>query len=52
MAGRRMRETGFYGNAIRQVDAPAKGNVWNGGFRQSGASGCGYTGVYGACQPP
>lgn len=37
MAGRRMQETGFYGSAIRQVDAPAKGNVWNGGFRQSGA---------------
>ena len=30
MAGRRMQETGFYGNAIRQEDAPAKGNVWNG----------------------
>lgn len=30
MAGRCMQETGFYGNAIRQVDAPVKGNVWNG----------------------
>ena len=27
MAGRRMQETGFYGNTIKQEDAPAKGNV-------------------------
>lgn len=30
MAGRRMQEIKFYGSAIRQMDAPAKGNVWNG----------------------
>ena len=52
MAGRRTQETGFYGNTIRQVNAPARGNVQNDDFKRSGVSDCGYIGVYGSCQPP